>query len=187
MPNNAVISSLTVPVLVNGEIQNVTFDLKDAYARERLTELGSALYWIGVTTTELTDGGTTNPITVNGESVTAEVGGMAHYDGTEYVWSGSAWQEIGHANFGALAFKSSAQGSITPAGDVSVSIGDDAATGTVNSITDVGTLPSCSVSGEVLTFNAGTLPTKGADQTVVTATGTISATFTGTEATVTVE
>lgn len=186
MPNE-VISSLTVPVNVSGTITNVTYDIKDAFARERISQLGEALYWMGVTTTELTDGGTTNPITVNGESVTAEVGGMAQYDGTEYVWSGSAWQEIGHANFGALAFKSSAQGSITPAGDVSVSIGDDAATGTVNSITDVGTLPSCSVSGEVLTFNAGTLPTKGADQTVVTATGTISATFAGTEATVTVE
>lgn len=30
-----------------------------------------------------------------------------------------------------------------------------------NSITDVGTLPSMSVSGEVLTFSPGTLPRKG--------------------------
>lgn len=56
----------------------------------------------------------------------------------------------------------------------------------VNSITDVGTLPTwnASVTGEVLSFafNAGTLPTKGETKMVVTsATATASApTFTGT-------
>ena len=185
MPNQ-VISSLTVPVNVGGTITNTTFDLKDAYARERLSELGSALYWMGVTTTELSDGATTNPITINGESVTAEVGGMAQYDGIEYAWDGSAWQEIGHANFGALAFKDEATGSFTPSGNIQVTVGSDAATATVNSITAVGTLPSWSVSSEVLTFDAGSLPTKGADQTVVSDTGTITAAFTGTAGTVTV-
>ena len=185
MPNQ-VISSLTVPVNVGGTITNTTFDLKDAYARERLSELGSALYWMGVTTTELSDGATTNPITINGESVTAEVGGMAQYDGTEYAWDGSAWQEIGHANFGALAFKDEATGSFTPSGNIQVTVGSDAATTTVNSITNVGSLPSWSVSSEVLTFDAGALPTKGSDQTVVSETGTITANFTGTAGTVTV-
>lgn len=69
-------------------------------------------------------------------------------------------------------------------------------TTTVNSISDVGTLPSCtlpklttSVLNENLTlswadgaFSAGTLPTKGSDTTVATGVSTATATFTGTGA-----
>lgn len=184
MPNQLV-SVITVPVNVSGTVTNVTYDLKDAYARERIAALGSAVYWMGVTTTALTDGSTTNPITINGDSVEAAVGGMAQYDGVEFVWNGSAWQEMGHGNFGSLAFKSSAEGSFTPAGTVSVSQGEDSTT-TVNSITAVGTLPEFTYSGETLVFSAGTLPTKGADQTVVTAAGTVTASFSGTAGSVTV-
>jgi hypothetical protein len=116
---------------------------------------------------------------------------MAQYSGEEFIWNGSAWQSVGKNNFGALAFKSSASGSYTPQG--SVSAPTISATGgqttTVNSITAVGTLPSCTVSGENLTFNAGTLPTKGSDQSVVSDIGELSASqpsFTGTAATITV-
>lgn len=183
--SNQLLSVLTLPVDVSGTITSVTYDIKDAYARQRISELGSALYWMGVTTTALTDGSTTNPIQINSESVTAEVGGMAQYDGVEFVWNGSAWQEMGHGNFGALAFKSSASGNFTPQGTVNVTQGSDSTT-TVNSITAVGALPSFTQSGETLVFNAGTLPTKGADQTVVTASGTVTAAFSGTEGSVTV-
>ena len=183
--SNQLLSVLTLPVDVSGTITSVTYDIKDAYARQRISELGSALYWMGVTTTALTDGSTTNPIQINSESVTAEVGGMAQYDGVEFVWNGSAWQEMGHGNFGALAFKSSASGNFTPQGTVNVTQGSDSTT-TVNSITAVGALPSFTQSGETLVFNAGTLPTKGADQTVVTASGAVTATFSGTEGSVTV-
>lgn len=183
--SNQLLSVLTLPVDVSGTIQSVTYDIKDAYARQRISELGSALYWMGVTTTALTDGSTTNPIQINSESVTAEVGGMAQYDGVEFVWNGSAWQEMGHGNFGALAFKSSASGNFTPQGTVNVTQGSDSTT-TVNSITAIGALPSFTQSGETLVFNAGTLPTKGADQTVVTASGTVTAAFSGTEGSVTV-
>lgn len=184
MPN-ATMSTYTVPVDINGTIQNVTYDIEDEYARQRIAELGSAVYWMGVTTTTLSDGSTTNPITINGEAVTADTGGMAQYDAVEYVWNGSAWQEMGHGNFGALAFKNSASGSFTPQGSVSVTKGSDTTT-TVNSITAVGTLPYYTHSGKALIYNAGTLPTKGADTTVVTASGSVSATFSGTEGSVTV-
>lgn len=184
MPNQ-LLSVLTLPVDVGGEIQNITYDIKDAYARQRIAELGSAVYWMGVTTTTLSDGSTTNPITINGDSVTAETGGMAQYDGVEYVWSGSAWQEMGHGNFGSLAFKSSASGSFTPQGTINITPGTDTTT-TVNSITAVGTLPKFTQSGETLVFSAGTLPTKGADTTVVTASGSVTATFSGTAGSVTV-
>lgn len=185
---NALISQIVIPV--NGT--NVTYDIKDAAARQMISDLGDAVYWIGVTTTALVDDVTTSAvITVGGESVTAKKGGMAQYSGEEFVYNGTKWQSIGKNNFGSLAFKNSASGLFTPQGTVSqptVSV-TGGTTGTVNSITSVGTLPSMTVSGETLTFNPGTLPTKGSDQTVVTATGTISVTqptFSGVEGSVSV-
>lgn len=184
------LSKLTLPVKVNGTVQNVEYTIKDAEARELIEALGHAVYWIGVTTTALTDGSTTNPIQVNGESVTATIGGMASYSGSEFVWNGTAWQELGKNNFGALAFKSSASGSYTPAGTVNVSQGAD----TKSNVTPFGTageLPEAyfTVSGEAATFSfdAGSLPTAGDPVSVVTASGSVSATFAGTAATITVE
>ena len=185
------VSKLVLPVDVSGTVSNVEFTVKDAYARDRLTELGSALYWIGVTTTELVDDTTTSAdITVSGETVTADVGGMAQYDGEEFVYNGTKWQAIGKANFGALAFKNSAEGSYTPAGSVAITQGTDT-TDSVTPISGVGTLPDAyfTVSGETATFNwsAGTLPTAGTAVTVITARGTDTAAFSGTAATITVE
>lgn len=164
---------------------STTVNIKDAEARRLIEALGDAMTWLGVTTTALTDGATTNPVTINSESVTAVKGNVVQYDGEEFAWNGSAWQSLGKNNFGALAFKSSASGSYTPTGNITVTHGSDT-TATVNSITAVGTLPSFSLSGETLVFNAGTLPTKGSDQTVVTASGVDTASFSGNAATITV-
>lgn len=184
------LSKLTLPVNIEGTIQNVEFTIKDAEARQMIQDLGHALYWVGVTTDALTDGATTNPITVNGESVTVNLGGLASYNGSEFVWNGSAWQEMGKNNFGALAFKSSASGDYTPAGTVNVTQGEDT-TASVTPIASVGTLPDAyfTISGETATFNfaAGTLPTAGEAVAVVTEAGAVSATFAGTAATITVE
>lgn len=184
------LSKIVLPVDVSGTLTPTEFTIKDAEARQMIEDLGNALYWIGVTTTALTDGSTTNPITVNGESVQAHIGGIATYEGLEFAYNGSAWQALGHANFGALAFKSSASGSYTPAGTISVDDGTDS-TGTVTGITDVGELPESyfTVSGETATFvfDAGALPTADSQATFVTASGTRTATFSGTAATITVE
>lgn len=184
------LSKLTLPTNVSGTITDVEYTLKDAEARQMIQDLGNALYWIGVTTTALTDGATTNPIVVLGEDVTARTGAVASYDGLEFVFNGTAWQAFGHANFGALAFKSSASGSYTPAGTVAITQGTDT-TDSVTPISGVGTLPaaSWSVSGETATFafDAGTLPTAGTAVTVITARGADTAAFTGTAATITVE
>ena len=189
MPANY-LSKLTLPVNVSGTVTNVEYTIKDAEARELIEQIGHAIYWIGVTTDALTDGATTNPITVNGESVTAKLGGMASYQGSEFVWNGSAWQEMGKNNFGALAFKSSASGDYTPAGTVNVTQGTDT-TASVTPFGSAGTLPDAyfTVSGETATFNwsAGTLPEAGTAVDVVTAAGAVSATFAGTAATITVE
>lgn len=289
------ISQITLP-------SGNTYDIKDAEGRELIAELQAYTEYLGVTTTALTDGATTNPITIGDKSVTAKKGNIANYGAKEFIFNGTAWQEFGDLSaLGALAYKDSASatytpagfvsqptfsgsegnisvsgtatgdisaqtfagdemtatGSFTPAGDVSqptfagdamtstgnytpagnITMGVDAkgtanytpsgnvsaptisvatagATATVNSITDVGTLPSATmptlatnVNNENLTiswtagkFDAGTLPTKGADQTVKTGDAAYSAsaptfsgdgvalkgTFAGTQATVTV-
>jgi hypothetical protein len=180
------VSKLVLPVNVDGTITNVEFTIKDQEARDAIASIGDALYWIGVTTTELTDGDTTNPITVGGESVTAKLGGMAQYDGEEFIWNGSAWQSVGKNNFGDLAFKNTATGDFTPQGTVAITKGTDT-TSSVTGIASVGTLPAWSISGEVATFSAGTLPQADADATtVITARGTDTAAFTGTQGSVTV-
>ena len=187
MPNQ-LMKTLTVPVDIGGVIQNVTFDIADAEARARIAELGQALYWMGVTTDALTDGATTNPITIGGESVTANVGGIASYNGTEFAWNGSAWQMLAPGNLGTLAYQNSASGSYTPAGTITVNEGADS-TDTIKGVTAVGSLPSFSYdsTNEALTFNAGTLPTMDTQKTFVTASGTRTATFAGTADTITVQ
>lgn len=190
MPTINYMSKLTMPVKVNNTMQDVEFTVKDAEAREMIEQLGNAIYWIGVTITVLEDGSTTNPISVNGEDVTARLGGVASYDGSEFVWNGTVWQEFGKSNLGALAFKSSASGSYTPAGSVTVTEAAD----TKASITpfgSAGTLPEAyfTVSGETATmhFTPGTLPSGGTAVDVVTASGARTASFSGTPATITVQ
>ena len=187
------------------------YNLADQEARDRIAALEKATQWLGITTTALTDGATTNPITINGASVTAKTGDIVQYDKNEFVFNGTAWQEFGMdlSLLGALAYKNKANGSYTPAGTVSKpsftgtqgnveadftpagsvsapSITVTPTTETVNSITDVGTLPqlTMTVENENLTFGftPGTLPTKGANQSVVTGvSATASApSFTGT-------
>ena len=55
----------------------------------------TVLKWAGITTTALTDGATTNPITVDGESYTAVAGDTVSYESKEFVFSGTIWQEFG--------------------------------------------------------------------------------------------
>ena len=49
----------------------------------------TVLKWLGVTTTELEDGDTTNPIIINSEEVTAEAGDVVTYGEAEFVYSGT--------------------------------------------------------------------------------------------------
>lgn len=57
--------------------------------------LSQALKYHGVSETALTDGSTTNPITILGESHTAESGCVVFYNNKEFVWNGSVWEELG--------------------------------------------------------------------------------------------
>ena len=153
MPN-PLISKLTVG--------STTYDIKDAQARADIETLKTYTKFLGVTTTALTDGATTNPITIGGEQVTAATGDIVTYGSKEFIWNGSAWQEFGDLSaitslLGELAYEDTAVGSYTPAGTVSVTPTTD----NVYSITDVGTLPTVSPSTDTVysITDVGTLPT----------------------------
>ena len=113
----AEISKIT---LLNG----TTYDLKDAQARNDIEDIKSAIAggvtFMGETSTALTDGATTNPITINSKSVTAIKGYLVVYNSKEFVFDGTKWIEMGDLSvLGALAYKDSASGSFTPSGSVS--------------------------------------------------------------------
>jgi hypothetical protein len=57
--------------------------------------ISSALKFQGITTTSISDGSTTNPIVINGSSYTAKKGDVVLYDGREFLWTGSAWEQLG--------------------------------------------------------------------------------------------
>lgn len=57
--------------------------------------LGNAMRYIGTTTTAIVDDATTNPITIDGKSVTAVSGDVIIYNTQEFIWNGSKWEEFG--------------------------------------------------------------------------------------------
>lgn len=78
--------------------------LKDHEAREYIQDLrddvdalSNATHWLGVTTSAISDGSTINPIIINGDSVTAVSGDIVQRSGTgaEFIFNGTAWQELG--------------------------------------------------------------------------------------------
>lgn len=166
-------------VLANGD----EYNFKDAQARDDIEALSRVKHWLGITTTPLTDGSSTNPIVIGGESVTAVEGNFVGVYDTdkEFVFNGTIWQELGSlSDFGDLAFKDTAETTYTPEGGINLT---PTAETSVEGIDSVGTLPNLTVSGETLTFSQGTLPTKAAPVLPITA---LTASFLGTQATITV-
>lgn len=177
------------------------------YARDLIAQLLNFNKYLGVTTTSLSDGDTTNPITISGESVTATAGDVVTLDSdeSEMIFNSlGKWQKFGTlSGLGTLAYKNSASGTYTPTGSVSGSCtpqGSNAevqlATTSVNSMSSAGSMPTYTVANETLTIGAGSVPTSSA---VTVATGAVSqqptftgsstslsASFSGSEATITV-
>ena len=115
----------------------------DARIRQSIDELKSnltgAMHYVGVTTTEITDGmstgdpkASTNKITISGNDYKPVAGDVVIYQDKEFVFHiekhtvGSTvafegvWNEFGSTgSLKALAFKDSASGSVTPSGTVS--------------------------------------------------------------------
>lgn len=153
--------------------------------------------YIGKTTTPLTDGSRTNPIMINGQSVTAKKGDITVYNKQEFIFDGTEWNAFGDdSGLGDLAFKDSATGTFTPAGTVSAptftthtapvqvsglpegTVSISPTTTSVTGIASVGTLPvfTYDSSTENLSYTPGTLPTADTPATVMTG---ASASFTG--------
>lgn len=70
-----------------------TYLFAKGYTDKQVSALKEVVRYVGVTTTELTDGSTTNPITINGESYTANEGDSVYYNGVSFTWNGTMWQE----------------------------------------------------------------------------------------------
>lgn len=125
------ISKITLP-------SGTTYDIKDAVARQAI---GGFTKWLGVTTTELVDGASTNPITIGGESVTAENGNIVSYGDKEFIFNGSVWQEFGDLEaLGAMAYADTATGSVTPSGSVTLTTSSTTPTISVDSAGSTGTV-----------------------------------------------
>ena len=103
-----------------------TYDIVDAGARELISALSGSTAFLGLTTTALTDGATTNPITVNGSSVTATTGNIVVYESAEFIWDGAKWVEFGDlSSLGDLAYKDTASVSFS-GGTTDKCLGSDA-------------------------------------------------------------
>ena len=124
MPN-PLISQVTLP---NG----TTYDIKDGWSRDQIAAIyeliEGGVNFIGVVADapahQITDGDTTNPITIKDgastKSVTATAGDIVIQGTTEFIFDGTAWREFGDiTGLGDLAFADTASGKFTPAGTVS--------------------------------------------------------------------
>lgn len=141
----------------------VSYDLKDSTARTTIEELKTsvtgAMHYIGVTTTAISDGATTSPITIDSDSVTPESGDVVIYGNLELVWNGSKWQELGSTgSLKALAFKDSASGSYTPVGTVSQPTFTGTAATLSVSATPAGTISAPTFTGTEATISSSYTP-----------------------------
>ena len=64
--------------------------------------LSAAMKFLGTTTTAISDGSTTNPITIDSKSITVVAGNVILYGSKEFVWTGSLWEELGDEGSHAL-------------------------------------------------------------------------------------
>lgn len=58
--------------------------------------LAAAMKFLGTSATAITDGATTNPITIGSTSTNVTSGNVVLYGSKEFVWTGSAWEELGN-------------------------------------------------------------------------------------------
>lgn len=174
------ISKITLP-------SGSQYNIKDTVARQEIETIKNtvtgAMHYLGVTTIELSDGASTNPITIDSESVTAKSGDVVINGDMEFIFSDTdnKWHEYGNTgSLKALAFKDEASGEYTPAGTVS----KPTFTGTESNVT---VTVAASNSGNYTPAGTVSAPTFTGDKFEASASytpeGTIKQpTFTGTKA-----
>ena len=88
--------------------------------RNDVDALSNATHWLGVTTSQISDGSTTNPITIGGDSVTAVSGDIVQRQDTaqEFIFNGTSWQELGTSvgTLKAFAYVDQGEVTVTPSG-----------------------------------------------------------------------
>ena len=75
-------------------IDPVTLGAAKSYTDKAIESVNPDAY-LGVTTTPLSDGATTNPITIDGKSVTAKNSQIAAYADEEFIFNGTTWRKFG--------------------------------------------------------------------------------------------
>ena len=184
MADKLYISKVTLP-------SGNDYYIKDAEARIAIEALSNATHFIGVSSTEITDGGTEKP-TIDDVQVNPEAGDIVIYDSKEFIWNGSAWNEFGDAtihNLGNMAYVNSVSTSYTPEGDVTAEFTGSEATVEISG--DVTGDISATFSGSEATITVdGTVASQSIEisgvsgTTTYTPAGAVTGTFTGSEATV---
>lgn len=191
--------------LADDEVRDWVGDGSTSGAEKRIStletevaKLSNATHWLGVTTTTLSDGSTTNPITIGGQSVTAVSGDIVQdSNANEYIFNGTSWQALGSSvgTLKAFAYADTGDVTITPKGsNASSSVSGSCSvtpsgscsgtavtltTTNVGSVTDAGSMPTYTVSNGVLTISAGAVPTVSSTS-VATGVDTVTdPTFTG--------
>lgn len=161
----------------DADVRNWIGDGTTSGAEKRLSDaetaiaaLSNATHWLGITTTILTDGSTTNPITIGGSSVTAVSGDIVQVYNTdqEFIFNGTSWQQLGTSvgTLKAFAYVDEGEATFTPAGTAgtsSQSVSFTGATGaTVLTSSVTATVPKTSSTTKYLTVapsGTGTLVT----------------------------
>ena len=84
--------------------------------------LTAAMKIEGETTTQISDGSTTNPIVIGGQSVSAYKGMVVFYGSKEFVWVGTSWKELGdESSFAIKTTTITGTGYLSGGGDLSAS------------------------------------------------------------------
>ena len=164
------IKQITLPS-VGGQAPN-TYYLRDSRVD---TLISQVTRWVGVTTTPLSDGSTASVIVINNVEHTAVNGDIASYNNMEFIYNSETanpaiWQEFGSTGaLKALAFKDSVAVSTVVPATFSTNLTMTAGgTDTVTGVTNAGSMPTFTVSNEVLTITAGSVPTLDTQKTFKT-------------------
>lgn len=180
MADNPTLSKITLP-------SGTTYDIKDAWSRAQIESLSGYTYYMGVTSTAISDGSTTNPVIINGESVTAKTGAICTYQSKELIWNGTAWQEFGDLSaLGDLAYADTASTTYTPQGSVSSTFSgervwvDISVDNVVKKYQPSGTISGTTFTGEQMTATGSFTPAGSVTLTNENKSATVSAASSGT-------
>lgn len=191
-PSGNYIDKITLPT-------GTEYTIVDADARTAIDNMASYTSFLGVTTTNITDGTTAASVVIGGQTITATVGNIVikQNDSTtagriaqEYIYAGSdkGWQlfgDISANNLGNLAYKSSATTKYTPAGTINTTTSTLTSKGT---FTPAGNVAFTTATKTLTLSTTSTKPTgtNTASFLFYTPKGSVTATVTRTQTTATV-